>query len=114
MGGLNKAKDIKVEVIKSKTSSTIDNTETHDKQKKEVVLKEKKDPSKRLSHHNSGEMSAKVVITKGGKFAFIKRKVADKLIANGQGYAYAKKSQWKELVRDSKEPALLEIPTVIV
>lgn len=116
MGGLKGLKQISVEDIKSK-HSLVDNAETHDKSADAAKLRKeksaRKDPSKYISHHNSGNVCAKVVVEKDGKFAYINRKRADVLVASNSGYSYAKKKQWKELVRDSKEPALLDIPVAI-
>ena len=116
MGGLKGLKQINVEDIKSK-HSLVDNAESHDKSADAAKLRSekaaRKDPSKYISHHNSGQVCSKVVVEKDGKFAYINRKVADKLISGNTGYSYAKKKQWKELVRDSKEPALLDIPVTV-
>ncbi len=116
MGGLKGMKEIKVEEIKSK-HSLVDKAESHDKSADAAKLRKekttRKDPSKYISHHNNGKICSKVVIAKNGKFAYISRKKADVLIASDSSYSYAKKSQWKELVRDSKEPVLLEIPVIV-
>lgn len=115
MGGLKGLKEVKVEEIKSK-HSLVDNAESHDKSVDAAKLRNektaRKDPSKYISHHNSGTTCSKVVIEKDGKFAYIARRRADALIASNTGYSYAKKSQWKKLVRDSKEPALLNVPVI--
>jgi hypothetical protein len=103
MGGLKGLKQINV-------------AESHDKSADAAKLRKeksaRKDPSKYISHHNSGSTCSKVVIEKDGKFAYIARRRADVLVASNSGYSYAKKKQWKALVRDSKEPALLEVPVV--
>lgn len=115
MGGLKGLKQVKVEEIKSK-HSLVDNAESHDKSADAAKLRKektaRKDPSKYISHHNSGTTCSKVVIEKDGKFAYIARKRADVLVASNSGYSYAKKSQWKKLVRDAKEPALLDVPVI--
>ena len=116
MGGLKGMKEIKVEEIKSK-HSLVEKAESHDNAADAAKLRKektaRKDPSKYISHHNSGTTCAKVVVEKGGKFAYISRRKADILVASNSGYSYAKKKQWKELVRDSKEPALLDIPVAV-
>ena len=108
-------KPIAVEEVKVKTSF-VDNTETHDTANAAAKLRKektaRKDPSKYISHHNSGSTSNKVVIKKDGLVAYINRKHADILVATGQGYSYGKRSEWKTLVRDSKEPKLLTVPPV--
>jgi hypothetical protein len=108
-------KPIAVEEVKVKTSS-VDNTETHDTANAAAKLRKektaRKDPSKYISHHNSGSTSNKVVIKKDGLFAYINRTHADRLVASNTGYSYGKKSEWKTNVRDAKEPKLLTVPPV--
>lgn len=102
-------KAIAVEEVKVKTSS-VDNAETHDSKKPVLkTVKERKSPERYISHHNSGSTSNKVVVKKDGLYAYISRKVADKLVASNTGYSYGKRSEWKEFVRDAKEPKLLDI-----
>lgn len=104
-------KSMQVEEVKVKSSS-IDTEQTHDskKQPKLRVVKEKKPATHYISHHRGhGNTSTKVVITKGGAYAYIDRKTAAKLVASNTGYAYGKKSEWKQFVRDATEPKLLEV-----
>jgi hypothetical protein len=103
-------KPMQVEEVKVKSSS-IDNEQPHDSKKPKIkVVKERKPATHYISHHRGhGNTSTKVVITKGGAYAYIDRKTAAKLVASNTGYAYGKKSEWKQFVRDATEPKLLEV-----
>ena len=106
-----KLKTMKVEEVKT-SSSTIDKPKTHDSANAIKLRAEKvrKDPRKYISHHHGhGVESNKVVVKKDGLVAYIDRVIANKLVKSGKGYSFAKKSEWKKLVRDAKEPKELKI-----
>lgn len=106
-----KLKTMQVEEVKT-TSSNVDKSKTHDSENAKKLRAEKvrKDPKKYISHHHGhGVESNKVVVKKDGLVAYVDRVVANKLVKSGKGYSFAKKSEWKKLVRDAKEPKELNI-----
>jgi len=70
-------------------------TSSDSKAPKVRTLKEKKDPSKRPSHHRGhGKQKPTVCVAKGEEVQRVLRKDAEKLVATG--WAYCSRSKWRK------------------